>query len=161
MWHAADDGDDANLIRGDRRIPVEEAQRLPCFGDGVEHETERHLRSNRMQPVLEPGHHAEVPAPAAHRPEEVGVFVGIYRSDLTIGRDQLHAEQIVATQPIFVAQPASAAAQGQPGDASLGDQAARSGQPVFLGRAVHVGPGQTGLGADGARRRIHVKLLHR
>jgi hypothetical protein len=80
---------------------------------------------------------------------------------LAIGRDHLDTDEIVTAQTMLVAQPAYAAAQGQPGDACVGDETAGGGEPAFLGCAIQFAPGQAGLGADGAPRRIDLDLLHR
>ena len=52
-------------------------------------------RAHRVQLVLEPRRHAEVPAAAAHGPEEIGMLVRARAHDLTGGGDELHGAEAV------------------------------------------------------------------
>src|SRR4051794_31695147 len=58
---------------------------------------------HRVQPVGEPGDDAEVAAPAAQCPEQVGVPVLVGGEHAAVGGDHLGGEQVVAGQPVAAA----------------------------------------------------------
>ena len=98
-----------------------------------------------MQGKLEAGHHAEIAAPAAQRPEQVGVGAGAGPQQPPIRRHHVHGQQVVDAEAMARAQPADPARQGEAGDAGVGDQAAGGGEAERLGVAVDVAPGGAAL----------------
>lgn len=74
---------------------------------------------------------------------------------LTVGGDDLGAQQVVDRQAMASHQPADAPTQGHPGDAGLGDDPAGGGQPERLGGGVQLTPSQPALRPDRASGRIH------
>ena len=108
------------------------------------------LGPDRVQRELDRRHDAEVAAPAAQRPEQLGMLVG-GGADLVAARgDELDGEDVVARQAVHALEPARPAAERKPRDAGGRDAAADGREAVFLGRGVELGPGQAGAGADDA-----------
>ena len=95
-------------------------------------------RADLVQAEREPGDDAEVAAAAAERPEQVGVLVAVGGADLAVGGDDLDLLEVVDRPAEAARQVAEPAAEGQAGDADLGDEAEHGRQPVLLRRPVDV-----------------------
>ena len=104
--------------------------------------------------------HAEVAAPAANRPEEVGVFLFTGRHEATIGEYHVRAEQVVDGEAVRTRQVADPTAQCEAGDPRAANRSARSGHAKGVRRVVHVSPYAASFHADGARGGIHAYPLH-
>ena len=115
---------------------------------------------DRVDPELEGGHHPEVAATAAQRPEQVGVLVLAGHQELAVGGHDIGRDQVVARQPVAAGQVADAAAQGEPTDAGRGDDPAGGGQPEGVGRGVEVPPGGAAFGSCRPGRRVDAHLPH-
>ena len=89
------------------------------------------------------GDDAEVPAAAAQRPEQIGVFVGGRPDDPALGGDDLGGKQVVDGEPVFAHEEAQAAAEGEPGHAGVAHDPAGGGQAVGLRLVVDVAPQST------------------
>jgi hypothetical protein len=113
-----------------------------------------------VQLILEQGHDAEIATPAAQAPEEVGVLRGAGDQQLTVGGDHVSRQQVVARQAVPAVQPAQTAAEGQSGDACVGDDAQRGGQSELLRLAIELAQPQAGLGDRRLPRCIHAQALH-
>ena len=122
-----------------------EAQHLAPRSTTPEEEPEVDDRPDLVQPELERGHDAEVAAAAAECPEQVGVLVGRGAQDPPVGGHDLGREEVVDGQTGPAAEPADPAAEREPADAGVADEAADRGQPVRLRRGVDVGPGVSGV----------------
>jgi hypothetical protein len=119
-------------------------------------------RGHRVEPELELGHDAEVAAPAAQPPEQIGLGGLVDTQPPAVGGDQLVRLHVVARQAEPAREPAHAAAEREPADAGVGDVSRRRGQPVLHRDAVEraeqrpaLHPRATALGvdADAAHRR--------
>jgi hypothetical protein len=117
-------------------------------------------RADRVQAVLQRGHHAEVAAAAPQPPEQVGVLVLAGGDELAIGGDHVGRQQVVAGQAALAQQPADPAAEGEAGDAGAGHQAAGDGQAERLGLVVELRPRDPGLGGSPPAGRIDPDALH-
>jgi len=110
---------------------------------------------------LELGDDAEVAAAAAKRPQEISVVCHRSAHHPSVGSNDFGADKVVRRQAGKARQPADATAKGEPGDASVADEAPGHRQPVGLGGGVELGPGR----AAPARRTLHVGVdmdgLHR
>ena len=140
-----------------REVAVEGEQlgrRLECVHDGAA----KHGR-DRIGAELERGDHPEVAAATANRPEQVGVFVGARRHDVSRGEHDLGGDEIVDRHPVAAHQPGEPAAQRQPRDAGAGDHAAGRGEPEDAVRAVELADGDAGLGAHCSSGRVYVDAL--
>ena len=104
-----------------------------------------------MQLELKRGDDPEIPAAAAHTPEEIGVFGRAGDQQPAIGGDDIDRSQVVSSQPVFARQPAEAPAERETGDARCRDDTARGRQAKDLRLAVEVSPIDAGLGASRAR----------
>jgi hypothetical protein len=113
-----------------------------------------------VEPEPEAGRHAEVPAAAPDRPEEVGVRVGVHPEDLTVGGDQLGSQQRVDRQAVLPDQEADAATERDPPDADGPGVAEAGGQVVGVGRDRVPGGGQPGVGPGSAGRRVDLEPVH-
>ena len=79
---------------------------------------------------LDGGHDAEVPAPAAQRPEQLGLVLGVDSDQLALGGDELERRDGVGLQPVLAREPAHAAAERVAGDADVGRGAVQPGETV-------------------------------
>jgi hypothetical protein len=148
-------GDQRPHVLGQRGDEVTaEAERLDALRAAPEEEPQMDERPDLVEPVLEGGDHAEVAAPAPEGPEEVGVLVGRRPQDAPVGRDDLRGDQVVRGRAGLAGQPADPAAQGQPGDARVADEATDHGQAVYLGGGIQVAPGRAAAAHRPARGRI-------
>jgi hypothetical protein len=75
----------------------------------------------------EPGDDSEVAAAAAERPEQVWVLLRAGGADLAVRGDDLGLDQVVDGPAEPAGQVSEAAAEGESGDAGLGDQAQHGG----------------------------------
>src|SRR3984893_8622221 len=114
-----------------------------------------------MNPIHERVHDAKIAAAATQTPEELRVPIRAGGQKLTVGRDDIRREQVVAAETVLSHQPTEAAAQGQPGDASSRDDPAGAGQAKGLRFSVVLAPGEAGLSARWALNRIDPDTLHR
>jgi len=118
----------------------------------MEHHPSQHQRAHRIELVLESCDDAKVPTPAAHAPEEVGMFGGARRPELAIRRDDVDGEEVIGRQAVLTAEPADPATQGEARNAGIGAGAPGGGQPERLGLAVELAPGGATFGARGPPR---------
>ena len=109
----------------------------------------------RVQPERPPGDDAEVAAPAAQAPEQLGVLLAVGAHHITGRGDDLGRDQVVAGEPELGGQVADPAAESKAGDSGGADHAARGDQAVGLGGGVEVRPrgaalrdGEPSLGID-------------
>jgi hypothetical protein len=109
-----------------------------------------------VQGQVQPGHHAEVGARAAQRPEQVRITGRL--DDLAVGGDQFRAGEVVAGGPEPAGQPADPAAQGQPGQPGVADDAGCDGQAVLLGSRVELAVQHPGPGPGQSPRRVNLDL---
>lgn len=111
----------------------------------------------RVQPELHPGDHAEVPAAAAQRPEQVRVLLGVRAHHPAVREHDVRREQVVDGQPVRAGQVADAAAERDPRDADRAGVPEPHGEPV-RGRRGGDGPGgEAGLHPRGAGAGVHVE----
>ncbi len=78
-----------------------------------------------------------------------------------VGGHHVGGEQVVDSGAVLAHQPADAAAEGEAGDAGVGDDPADRREPEELRLAVELAPEHAGLGARGARRGVDSDPLHR
>ena len=131
-----------------------EAQHLRGIVERVEDRPGEHDRPDRVQAVLERRDDAEVPAGAAHAPEQIGVDALARGHELAVGRDEIDGEQVVDGRAVLAHQPADPAAERQAGDPGVGDDAAHGGEPEELRLAVELAPQHAGLRARSPRLRV-------
>ncbi len=112
-------------------------------------------RPDGIERELELGDHAEVAAAAAQPPEQVGVLVGAGAHDATIGGHDRGRHQRVAAESVLPPEPAQAAAEREPGDARVRDDATGRREPVNLCGGVEVLPAGTGADGGAASLRVH------
>jgi len=91
-----------------------------------------------MEPELEGGDNAKVPAPAPYTPEQVCVLIGTYFEDSALGGDEIDGDQIVARKPVLMRQPADTTTECESCHAGMGDNARRGSQAEGLCRTVEV-----------------------
>src|SRR6266511_5313649 len=75
-----------------------------------------HQRADRVEPVLERGDDAEVAAPTAQRPKQLGVGVLAAGEVAAVGRHDFRCDEVVAAESEAAREPAEAAAEGETGD---------------------------------------------
>jgi hypothetical protein len=120
----------------------------------------KYLRPNRMQPILKRRHDTEVAAPAAQPPQQIGVLALAGRHHAPIRHHDLRGDQVIAAQPVLVAQPAEPTAQRQPGNPRAREDSTRRGKAVRLRRRVQFAPRHTALSTSRACLDVHLDLLH-
>jgi hypothetical protein len=97
--------------------------------------------------ILKGGDDPEVAATAPQTPEQVGVLVVAGDDELAVGGDHVAGCQAVDGEPKPAHEVADPAAQGQPADAGVGDDAAGHGQAERLGLVVDLAPETATLGS--------------
>ena len=114
----------------------------------------------RVEPELEGGRDPEVPAGAAQAPEELG-FVGLGRADEpAVGGDELDGGEVVDRQPEVALEAADSAAERQPGDAGVADDAGRADETVRLGGDVEFAEQRAAVRSGGPGLRIDLDPAH-
>jgi hypothetical protein len=112
-----------------------------------------------VEPILERGDGAQTGA-AAQSPVEVGIL-GVAGGHVSAVRGHgFERDHIVRREAVLVAQPTDAAAEREPGDPRLRDDAERCRQAVSLSRCVELAQCHAGLGARRLRCRVDVDRLH-
>ena len=143
--------DPAAQLLGQRwqQLPVP-AHHLGGVGEVVEDRAadDRAVLADVVAGEREGGDDAEVPAPAAQRPEQVAVGVLAGGHERPVREDHVGGHQIIDGQPEAPGQIADPAAEGQPGHAGRRDQAGGGGHAERHGRVVNVPPGASRIGAD-------------
>ena len=91
-----------------------------------------------MELELQARRDAEVRACAAEAPEQLRLLVRAGPHEPPVGGHELDRAEAVDRQPELALQPADAAAEGQPGDAGVADDADRTDEPMLLGRDVEL-----------------------
>ena len=100
----------------------------------------------------EAGHHAEIAAAAAQRPEEVRVLLLARGDEAAVGEHDVGLEQIVDGQAVFARQVARAAAERQSGDAGRRDDAEGHRQAESVSGVIDVARGAARVDANRAGR---------
>ena len=118
-------------------------------------------RADLVEAVAQPRHHAEVPAAAAQRPEQVRVVVGVDLQQLAAGRHDLGAQQVVDGHAVLADEEADAAAERDAGDADRARVAEPGGEAVGAGRGGVLAGGQARAGPGGARAGVDGELAQR
>ena len=115
---------------------------------------------DREELELELRDDAEVAAAAAQAPEQVGCSSALARTTRPSAVTTVAAER-VAAEAVLAPEPAEAAAQREPGDARVRDDATGRREPVSLRRGVEVPPAGTGADGGAAPLRVHRHGRHR
>ena len=166
--HAGDDRDERPAPQrlrhdGDRRQPKQPDGRghrvrrrlgpgrvgqehLAGLLDGPEEVAGVHL-VDRVEAELEGRHGAEVAAPAAERPEQLGVAVAVDPPVLAVGAHQFDRQHAVGREAVAASQQAHSAAQRVADHADAAARAPQAGQPELGGRPGDVRPQGAGLDA--------------
>src|SRR5919197_2294767 len=150
-------GDDPQLVRW-----LMLAERAQDIGRGVERMGDQAADdlSERVQAVLEPGGDAEVPAPSAKRPEEVGMRLFADVEHLTFCGHELNGQQVVDREAVDSFQPAEPAAQREARDPCRRDPSAGCGEPVEERLLVELAPAHAYLSPHRTCIRVDVDALH-
>src|SRR4030095_10497370 len=114
-----------------------------------------------MEPVLEGGDNAEVPATASEPQEKVGVFTLADTKELSIGQHNVGSDKIVAGKAMPAHEPADAATEGKPRDPRMRDDSTGRSEAESLCLAVELAPKQPRPGAYGLGPGIDLDALHR
>jgi hypothetical protein len=109
-WHTAYHHQGANLVGSLGYVLLTEAQHL--FGplSWIEHEAEHHLRSDRMETVLEGSHHPEVTSATSYAPDQISVLGLAGGKEPAVCGHEIHGYQVVRGQTVLAPQPAYTAA---------------------------------------------------
>ena len=94
--------------------------------------------SEGLELELERRDDPEVPAGAAHAPEQVRLLGLAGADEPAVGGHELDGSQVVDRQPEVPLEPTDAATERQPRDAGVADDAGRADEPVRLGRDVEL-----------------------
>ena len=108
---------------------------------------------------LDGGHDAEVAAPAAQGPEQLGLTLGVDADQLAFGGDELERRDGVGLQPVLAREPAHAATERVAGDADVGRGAVQPGEAVSGEARSDTVPLDAGADAHAACARVDVNLL--
>ena len=128
--------------------------------DSEDDEATQQVWTHRMEAELEPRHHAEVPAPATKRPEEVGVLRRACPDDLSVRCDHLRGFEVVDRHAVLAAQPPEAPAEREAGDAGRGVDPQRHGEAMSLRRCIEVTQRRARLHRGAAGRGVDANRPH-
>ena len=112
-----------------------------------------------MQTKLQRRHDAEVAAPSANGPEQIGIFVVVGANDMPVGQNDLDAEQIVERHTELRHQPSDAAAEGQSCDSGRRYDPAGRRKPVRLCFPIEMTPQRAAASACRSGLRIGMHVL--
>ena len=114
-----------------------------------------------MAAELERGHHAEVTAAAAQRPEQVRVLVGASGDERAVGEHDVRGQQAVDREPEPPGQVAGPAAERETGDPGGAEDARGDGQAEGARGVVDVAPDAAALGDYGLGPGVDPNPAHR
>ena len=145
--HAADGGDGVGHVAGPR------GPGLQHLLGALEREEQRagDDLGDREEAELERGHDAEVAAAAAHRPEQLGVVLGVDPPAYAVGRDEFDRDHGVGGDAVRAGEPADAAAERVADDADVVRRSGERGEAVRRDRGDDVAPEGAGLHAGDQR----------
>ena len=110
--------------------------------------------SNRVEAVLERGHHAEVAAAAPQRPEQIRLGLLAAGDQLAVRRHHVGFEQVVDGEAAASRQVAHPAAEREPADAGGRDDPAGTAESERVGGVIDVAPGAPTLDSHATPRRV-------
>jgi hypothetical protein len=113
-----------------------------------------------VQLELEAGDHAEVPAAALQRPEQVRIPIGVRHQQAAVRSHHLGRDQAVDGEAVLPLEPAAAAAEGQPADARVREPPAGHREPEGLCLAIELTPVGAASAPGGASLRVHADPVH-
>ena len=155
------DDDRHQLVRRLRDPVAVEAQDLPGLLHRPEQRPCQHLRAERHAAELELRDDPEVAAAPAHAPEEICVLVRARLDELSVGGHEIHRDELVDRQSVLAHDPADPAAEREPGDAGVRDDAGRHREPERLRLLVELAEQDARLHARRALLGIDADALHR
>src|SRR6266566_765094 len=158
-WRDLEGGEATHLTRCGLDVVAVPLQDVLCVLELVEDRTSVDV-ADRVQPELKGRYDPEVTATAADRPEEVLVLLLAREQELSVRRDNVGRDQVVARKPVVAGEIANPSAQGEAADARGGDDASRARQAERVGRGVVVAPCGPTLGARGPPFRIDAHATH-
>ncbi len=137
-----------------------EPKHVACLIQRIDHHAAQRL-GHRMQPVFQRCDGPEIAAATPQRPEQIRVFARARGAELPVRGHHVGRDEIVDGQPMLSHQPTQAAAEGQAGDAGIGDRPSRRGQPECLRLVIELAPEHATLRPCRAAGGIHANALHR
>ncbi len=159
MRDASEYSERTQVVAGLREMLVGESQDLHRARRRIEDEADHHVRADRVQPVLERRDDTEPGSSATKRPEEIGVLARARRDDVAASGHDLEGDEVVAREPVLPPQPADAAAEREPGDTRLTDDAERRREAELLRRGVELAEHAPSARAHGPRGGVHRDLV--
>ena len=115
--------------------------------------------TERKETELEGGHDPEVALAAAHQCKQLGLGVGVDPPQRAVGRDNLHAADMVRREAVGAAEHGQPAAERVADDADVGAGAVQSDEPVRHAGLQEGAPLHPGADACGAFIRIDLQVL--
>ena len=94
--------DGVHLIGDGRGEVAVEGERILCLAERVKHHPCQD-RADGMELVFEGGDHAEVAAPTAQTPEEVGVLARARDQELAFSGNEIDGDEVVAGEAVLAA----------------------------------------------------------
>ena len=117
--------------------------------------------AERLEAEVEPGHDPEVPAGAAHAPEQVRLLGLARPDDPGLGGDQLDRGEVVEGEAEPALQPPDAATEREARDARMADDAHRAHETVRLRGDVELAEERSAVRVRRAGSRVDVDAAHR
>src|SRR5215212_200764 len=137
-----------HLIRRLLSVIAPGLEQIRCLLERIHHGDGHYLRTDRVQPVLECGHNAEVSATSSYPPEEVCILRRARGKQTSVGTHHLCGEEVVAGEAVLASQQPYPATQGESRNPGLRNFSAGCRQAEHLSFSVEVGPGSASFGAD-------------
>ena len=116
--------------------------------------------AERLELELEGRGDPEVPAGAAHPPEQIRLLGLAGAHEPAIGGHELDGPQVVDRQAEVPLEPTDTATERQPRNARVADDAGRADEPVRLSRHIELTEERAAVHPRHARRRIHRHAAH-
>ena len=157
-------GDSEKAGRIIRKRLDEVAAVAQCLGPVFQPPEEQrnvHHRADLVEREFERRDDAKVSATAGKRPEQVGVLVLRGAHDARVRRDHFGGDEVVAGEPRFLREPTDAAAEGEPRNARVADEATRRGKAVLLGSGIEIRPRRAAAAYRPARGGVDGDTVHR
>ena len=121
-----------------RGVVLEDLPHLARGRHGVGANAAMEIRPERVQIELEGRHDPEVPAGAAHAPEQLRLLRLAGADETPVGSDELDRADVVDREPEMALEPPHATAEGQARDPCVTDDTDGTDEAVLLGSHVEL-----------------------
>lgn len=119
-----------------------------------------HLRTDRVERVINAGHDAEVSPTTPQSPEEIWVLIVACAYEVSVGSHDIQANHVVRCPAPPPCEVAESSAEGESGDAGERNETEHSSEPVYLRFTIHVAKQATRLRVGDSLPWVHPYATH-